>query len=510
MTTSLYTRLARRFAPERFSVSRRDMMKVSLAASAGLLLSGPVHAMSRMAGNGKRIVIIGGGFSGLACAHELLAAGYDATIIEARSRVGGRVLSFNDSFSPLLPGKNVEGGGELVGSNHPTWVSYAAKFGLDFLDVTESDDEYPIVLDGKRLTAKESEALYEEMDAAFQLMNVDAAPVVEDEPWKSPNAETLDKRTTQAWIDALEVGPVAKRGLWVQFMADNGVEPVKQSYLGNLAQVKGGGLEKYWSDSEVFRCKGGNDSLAKKLAEAIGQKRIITGLAANAIESKGGAMLVTCRDGRAIECDDVVLAVPPSVWKKIEMKPALPGNLAPQMGMNVKYLSALKGRFWQEKKLAPDALTDGDISMTWEATDNQNEGEGAAMVCFSGAAAAEACRNRRPEERDAAYAKAMEAIYPGYTENRTASRFMDWPGDQWTQAGYSFPAPGQIMSMGPTLHKGIGRLHFAGEHCCYKFVGYMEGALNSGASLAKRIAARDGLLKGADKAEEKKPVPAGS
>jgi monoamine oxidase len=67
------------------------------------------------------------------------------------------------------------------------------------------------------------------------------------------------------------------------------------------------------------------------------------------------------------------------------------------------------------------------------------------------------------------------------------------------------------MSMGPTLHKGIGRLHFAGEHCCYKFVGYMEGALNSGASLAKRIAARDGLLKGADKkAEEKKPVPAGS
>jgi monoamine oxidase len=34
-------------------------------------------------------------------------------------------------------------------------------------------------------------------------------------------------------------------------------------------------------------------------------------------------------------------------------------------------------------------------------------------------------------------------------------------------------------------------LHFAGEHACYKFVGYMEGALNSGVAVAKRIAARD-------------------
>jgi monoamine oxidase len=45
--------------------------------------------------------------------------------------------------------------------------------------------------------------------------------------------------------------------------------------------------------------------------------------------------------------------------------------------------------------------------------------------------------------------------------------------------------------VGPILHAGLGRLHFAGEHACYKFVGYMEGALNSGVSVAKRIAARD-------------------
>ena len=63
----------------------------------------------------------------------------------------------------------VEGGGELIGSNHPTWVSYAKKFGLSFNDVTESETlEAPVIIGGKRLTEKESEALWEEMEAAYK------------------------------------------------------------------------------------------------------------------------------------------------------------------------------------------------------------------------------------------------------------------------------------------------------------------------------------------------------
>jgi monoamine oxidase len=49
--------------------------------------------------------------------------------------------------------------------------------------------------------------------------------------------------------------------------------------------------------------------------------------------------------------------------------------------------------------------------------------------------------------------------------------------------------------MGPTLYNGIGRLHFAGEYTSYAFMGYMEGALNSGVRVAKRIAVRDGVVK---------------
>jgi monoamine oxidase len=71
---------------------------------------------------------------------------------------------------------------------------------------------------------------------------------------------------------------------------------------------------------------------------------------------------------------------------------------------------------------------------------------------------------------------------------------MDWPAVPWTRASYSFAAPGEITTMGPILHQGIAnRLHFAGEHSCYKFAGYMEGALTSGVSIARRLAVRDGV-----------------
>jgi monoamine oxidase len=175
------------------------------------------------------------------------------------------------------------------------------------------------------------------------------------------------------------------------------------------------------------------------------------------------------------------------VWKKIDFKPGLPADLAPQMGSNVKYLAAVKGPFWEEKGLAPDALTDGEISMTWNATDGQDMSKGAVMVAFSGGAASERCRARKGKEADAAYTRQLESIYPGFTENRTGGRFMDWPSDTWSGASYSFPAPGEVMRNGPRLRAGLGNLHFAGEHCSYAFIGYMEGALESGLAAAKRV-----------------------
>lgn len=498
MSRSLFAVLHARYGPRVDPQQRRDFLRASLALGAGLLVSGVPGigrvALAQGAGKpGKRVVVIGAGFAGLAAAHELRSLGYDVTVLEARGKPGGRVLSLPD----FIRGNNIEGGAELIGSNHPTWVAYAEKFGLKFLDVTEPENvSFPVKLGGKVLSDEDAEALYTEMEAAQGVMNADAAKVNADEPWASDGAAALDKRTVADVIAKLDAPDRAKLALSIQAMGDNGVDPDKQSYLGQLAQIKGGQVEKYWTDSEVYRCAGGNQQLALKLAEAVGNDRVICGLSARSIEVKADRVIITASDGRTLECDDVVLAVPPSVWSRIEIKPGLPASLTPQMGSNVKFLLEIKGgRWWLDHKMGPDALSDGDITMTWEGTDNQELAGSAGLVSFSGAHAAEACRARPPAERREAYLKELGTMYPGIADVAGESRFMDWPGDQWCKAGYSFPAPGQVTTVGPMLRKGLGRLHFAGEHACYAFVGYMEGALNSGAALAVRLGKRDGLVK---------------
>ena len=497
MSHSLYVRLARRFAPERFNPDRRAALQVSLAAGTAMLLSSSGLAraarLAAPAAGAKRVVVIGAGFSGLACGYELKSAGYDVTLVEARKRVGGRVLSFKD----FIPERNIEGGAELIGSNHPTWVAYADRFGLGFLDVHESEDPAPIVLNGSRLSDEDAEKLWNDMEAATALMNADAGPIDAEEPWNSKDAAALDAKSVADWIKKLEVSDVCKRGLDIQISADNSVHVSKQSYLGHLAMVKGGGLEKYWTDSEVYRCKQGNQMLATKLAEAIGSDRIALEIAARRIDRKGSNIVVECSDGRTIECDDVVLAVPPTGWGKIACSPGLPAGLMPQMGTAIKYLSHVKGKFWKDQKLAPDSLTDRDVSMTWDATDGQSEDGPAGLTVFSGGPQAERLRAKDAAARTKTFETELGDLSPGYKENFVAARWMDWPGEKWTGCGYSFPAPGEVTKMGPLLAAGAmnGRLHFAGEHVCYKFTGYMEGALNSGAALAKKIAMRDGAAK---------------
>jgi monoamine oxidase len=154
----------------------------------------------------------------------------------------------------------------------------------------------------------------------------------------------------------------------------------------------------------------------------------------------------------------------------------------------------MKSRFWYPLGLSQYSFSDSDSGLTWEATDAQAGDQNVVHTSFSSAAVAEAHRARTPEQRDAAMKQAMEKIYPGWSENFISSRFMNWPSDPWVMAAYSFPAPGQIVSMGPVLREGQPRLHFAGEHTCYKFVGYMEGGLTSGAEVARRLAERDGLI----------------
>jgi monoamine oxidase len=173
----------------------------------------------------------------------------------------------------------------------------------------------------------------------------------------------------------------------------------------------------------------------------------------------------------------------------------------PQTGYNAKYFAVVKDRFWEkhDPKLSQYALSDEHINMTWDGTDDQGAVDatvgGACLVGFSGGPVCRRALEMDGESRERSFSEAFEQFFPGYKGNVLRTLYMAWPKEPWALASYSFPAPGQVTTVGPLLaqpHMG-GRLHIAGEHACYKFVGYMEGALQSGLRVAKVLATRDAV-----------------
>lgn len=512
---SLYRSLLRRHRPEAFALNRRAVLA---GAAAGLLGAGSARAdaISPKKSNGQSVVVIGAGFAGLAAAFELVQQGFAVDILEARNRVGGRVLSFRDT--DWIPGKIVEGGGELIGSNHRNWRHYAERFGLTFRDMTEwPDGSEQIMFDGRVLDPVEEKRMFTVLDAIYADLTRDAASANAEEPWNSPGAKVLDRLTLRGWLERVTIkgkpallgkaktawakditnrpsNPedwekavvFAKKAFAAQLGADNGAEIENQSLLGMLTMIKAGGGEAFWTETEVWRCMQGNDALAHAFAGALGSGRVHLETPVTAIVEKNTGVEVTDSSGQVWKADHAVLAIPPSVWGKVTVTPKLP-VAAPQMGVNVKFLARLKKPVWDGIK-TPNALTDDICSETWFGTDKQPADGDAGLVAFSGGNAASRALKAYATNKDTDFKSLFGRLFPDFASEYVEGRFMDWPNQPWTMAGYSSAAPSYIVTSGKALYEGTRRIKIAGEHASFGFPGYMEGALTSGVRVAKSIA----------------------
>jgi len=485
MKASLVSTIARRVGAVPDGPTRRQFLKTTLAAGAALMLGGRASAGVTAK---PRVLVIGAGFGGLSCGYQLRQAGADVRILEARNRVGGRVLSL-DKF---IPGSVVEGGAELIGTNHPTWMAYGKLFGLEFRDVTASQDgESPILLRGKRYSGKELEELWENLDCALQLMNADARQVNLERPWESAHAAKWDATSLSQAATQWDVDDQLRHGALTVLANDAATWPERASYLACLSTIAGGGFEEFWTESEVYRCVGGNQTLAIKLAESIGSGRIDLNSPVTRIQLTGDGVRAQTASGERHEADLLVLTVPPSAWNHFQIEPGLPPGYRPTTGPAIKYLAKVDQPFWRENGLHPDSLTDTPVGCTWEGTDTQpqNGKDPACLTVFSGGQAAQDCLDVLADERKAFFRKHIGTIYPGFGEYCEEGMFMGWPHEKWTQCGYSSPSIGEVTSVYPRLDKGFeDRLFFAGEYSSLLFTGYMEGGLQSGAVLAKRLA----------------------
>lgn len=476
-------------------VSRRDVLVAAGVAAGGIFLHEQLVAapIGRNRASAKRVLVIGAGFAGLACADELCCAGYDVTVVEARKRVGGRVETRDD----LVAKKQVEAGGELVGPNQPTWVAYRDRFKLKFHKMPESPTDV-IELDGKVLSKDSARKLYDDMRRALRSLNELAAPIPAYTPWEARDARKLDEESLLAWIERQPVSKECKVCMSVQFTAINGIVPAWQSFLGVLAIVNGAGLDKFWDETDTLHVIGGCQRLAVKLRESVQERRgkVKLGCAVRTVRILKDEVQVEFRDGTKGTWDDVVLTAPPSVWNKIDFDPALPPGLSTPMADNVKYLAVTLGRPWTSAGRSVNAISNGSVQLTWETTAGQGDVGEHAVVAISGGPAADECRSWTGDKLHANYRAALDRFWPGFAKASVRGQLYDWLNDPYSRGSYSFPAPGQVTVAGPLLARGLeGRLHFAGEHCCYAFTGWMEGALDSGVRLAARLCQRDGLVK---------------
>src|SRR6267378_8246048 len=101
--------MVRRPAKQTLPSSRREFLKTAAVAAVGAPLFFSPYVQRRS----YSCIVIGAGLSGLAAAYAL--KDWHVTVLEARQRVGGRVLSFNFQESPELV---CELGGEWVGASH--------------------------------------------------------------------------------------------------------------------------------------------------------------------------------------------------------------------------------------------------------------------------------------------------------------------------------------------------------------------------------------------------------
>jgi monoamine oxidase len=113
------------------AITRRQFLRRSAIAAAGVSLTAISPARGATAvilrGPAKKVLVLGAGMAGLVAAYELTKLGHDVTVLEARTRPGGRVHTLHEPFSD---GLFAEAGAARIPTNHELTLQYVKTFDL--------------------------------------------------------------------------------------------------------------------------------------------------------------------------------------------------------------------------------------------------------------------------------------------------------------------------------------------------------------------------------------------
>ncbi len=446
----------------------------------------------------QRVLIVGAGLAGLAAARELTRAGHQVTVLEARTRPGGRVHTLRE---PFAEGLYAEAGAMFAGGPHLS--RYSEELGIEFVPPAVEGDflfhvrgrRIPVRHDGPEvpwpleLTAEERAAGVRGLWARYVRSALDEIGDPYGEGWPPESIRGYDDLSFAEFLRARGASPGAVEliRLNVIDLYGQGIETVSAlAYLRDWAAFR---LHASGSGGVV---DGGTDRIPEALARDLGQ-RIRYGTAVVRIaQDAEGVRVAVRRAGRteSLNADRLVCAIPFPVLRGLEISPPFPADkrraieTLPYSTITRVYVQVGR-RFWEDEGLSGEAY--GDLPVPRLLIH--------PMARSTPRAVLEAHTGKETGTRLAALGEAerlefaldhLETYHPALREHAEGGTSYSWPRDPWARGGYSSFAPGQVFELLPTITRPEGRIHFAGEHTS-RLSASMEAAVESGIRAAAEV-----------------------
>lgn len=480
---------------------RRDFLKQAAVTAAALSASSP-HALAfgrtdldRRVPT-KKVIVIGAGLAGLSAAYELTEAGHDVTVLEARTRPGGRVHTLRD---PFAEGLYAEAGAARIPNHHHFTLKYVELFRLT-LDPFEPDLPHLYHVRGKRiqetrgqkmewpydLTAEERALGLSGMRQKYIWSMLGEVGDVTDPNW--PSLEVLKKYDQMNRSDFWRSRGASPEA--VALLSAGGIDDRMETW-STLFMLRNQALNRKLNHYSKIR--GGNDLLPKAFAARLSERIHYAAPVVRIEQNAHGVKAIFLRAGayHTLTGDILICAVPFSVQKNIEVAPAF--SVEKQRAIEqLPYLSASKiflqskKRFWAAEGQSGFATTDLPISQVWDATYNQL-GKRGILQAFPISLHSRRVTAMTELERINFALDQVEMIYPGMREHFEGGVTKCWDEDKWAHGVGAYYKPGQFSSLLPHVARPEGRIHFAGEHTSVWIDAWMQGALESGNRVAREV-----------------------
>jgi monoamine oxidase len=447
------------------TMNRRDFLTGIAAASVSSLAASSVFSQRRR----KRCVIIGAGLSGLAAALKLKTANWDVTVLEARDRLGGRVLSHKDQPTGLV----CELGAEWVGESHERIKALCKDFNIplqkhQFEDFLLRDGR--VYRPGEWGFSPQAKQAFEKMIAGYEKLT-------------AAQKTRLDRSDWWNHLEKIGFTPDDLRLRDLMDSTDFGESIRHVSAFAALAEY----AESSPKNEMDYKMTGGNSRLVEELAKRVGTVNIRLGTLVQSIRQSTGVLTITTASNTHT-ADAVICTVPIQSLLKIKFDPPLPAvqhNAAEQLVYSriCKNSVVCSDRFWKEENFS--MVSDTTSHFYFHSTQSQPGQEG-ILTAYAVGEKADVLASQSDERRMRIVANDLSDLNSGAANKARRIVSYAWQRDPFTDGAYALYKPGQWFGIRPILARPHGKVLFAGEHIA-DWQGFMEGAIETGEAAAASL-----------------------